>query len=157
MFFGRSDWTRTSEARPGRNGANARKHGIACIRSRFAGSGCAKRAHRAFFACLPLVRMVRDRQEAAGSESSIANKKATGRQMPPRCFFGRSDWTRTSGLLVPNQAHYQAVPHPVVFCFDSIAYFVRFVKPFFCVFSFSKPKNHNHRISPVVMIIPLRK
>ncbi len=26
---------------------------------------------------------------------------------------GRSDWTRTSGLLVPNQAHYQAVPHPV--------------------------------------------
>ena len=25
---------------------------------------------------------------------------------------GRSDWTRTSGLLVPNQAHYQAVPHP---------------------------------------------
>ena len=25
---------------------------------------------------------------------------------------GRSDWTGTSGLLVPNQAHYQTVPHP---------------------------------------------
>lgn len=30
---------------------------------------------------------------------------------------GRSDWTRTSGLLVPNQAHYQAVQHPdILFC-----------------------------------------
>ncbi len=26
--------------------------------------------------------------------------------------FGPSDWILTSGLLVPNQAHYQAVPHP---------------------------------------------
>ena len=51
---------RTSEARPGRNGADARKHSIAFIRPRFAGSGYAKRAHRAFFACLPLVPMVRD-------------------------------------------------------------------------------------------------
>ena len=25
---------------------------------------------------------------------------------------GRSDRIRTCGLLVPNQAHYQAVPHP---------------------------------------------
>ena len=34
-----------------------------------------------------------------------------------------------SGDLLPNQAHYQAVPHPVT-CFDSIAQFVWFVKPF---------------------------
>ena len=26
--------------------------------------------------------------------------------------YGRSDRIRTCGLLVPNQAHYQAVPHP---------------------------------------------
>ena len=34
---------------------------------------------------------------------------------------GRSDRIRTCGLLVPNQAHYQAVPHPdgdffIIFC-----------------------------------------
>ena len=28
-------------------------------------------------------------------------------------FIGRSDWIRTSGLLVPNQALYLAEPHPV--------------------------------------------
>ena len=35
---------------------------------------------------------------------------------------GRSDWIRTSGLLVPNQAHYQAVLHPVIFgfCGDTV-------------------------------------
>lgn len=27
-------------------------------------------------------------------------------------FRGRSDGTRTHDLLVPNQAHYQTVPHP---------------------------------------------
>ena len=27
--------------------------------------------------------------------------------------YGRSDWIRTSGLLVPNQALYQTEPHPV--------------------------------------------
>ena len=32
-------------------------------------------------------------------------------------YFGRSDRIRTCGLLVPNQAHYQTVPHPVVFSF----------------------------------------
>ena len=36
-------------------------------------------------------------------------------------FIGRSDRIRTCGLLVPNQAHYQTVPHPekidFVFCF----------------------------------------
>ena len=30
-------------------------------------------------------------------------------------FFGRSDRIRTCGLLVPNQAHYQTVPHPDLF------------------------------------------
>ena len=29
-------------------------------------------------------------------------------------FFGRSDGIRTHDLLVPNQAHYQTVPHPVI-------------------------------------------
>ena len=28
------------------------------------------------------------------------------------CFFHRSDWIRTSGLLVPNQALYRTEPHP---------------------------------------------
>ena len=53
---------------------------------------------------------------------------------------GRSDWTRTSGLLVPNQAHYQAVPHPVIFSLVSIAHSRRFVKPFSektCLFGLS--------------------
>ena len=31
---------------------------------------------------------------------------------------GRSDRIRTCGLLVPNQAHYQTVPHPGVVSFD---------------------------------------
>lgn len=44
---------------------------------------------------------------------------------------GRSDWTRTSGLLVPNQAHYQAVPHPVLPDLYIISRFFRFVNPFF--------------------------
>gem|GEM_PF-5336650 len=30
---------------------------------------------------------------------------------------GRDDWIRTSDLLVPNQAHYQAVLHPVFLFF----------------------------------------
>ena len=29
-------------------------------------------------------------------------------------FYGRSDGIRTHDLLVPNQAHYQAVPHPEI-------------------------------------------
>ena len=32
--------------------------------------------------------------------------------------IGRSDRIRTCGLLVPNQAHYQTVPHPDVVSFD---------------------------------------
>ena len=31
---------------------------------------------------------------------------------------GRSDRIRTCGLLVPNQAHYQTVPHPGVVSLD---------------------------------------
>ena len=34
----------------------------------------------------------------------------------PRNFYGRSDWIRTSGLLVPNQALYQTEPHPDFSC-----------------------------------------
>ena len=37
---------------------------------------------------------------------------------------GRSDRIRTCGLLVPNQAHYQAVPHPVfAYLIQRIIYF----------------------------------
>ena len=32
-------------------------------------------------------------------------------------IYGRSDWIRTSGLLVPNQALYQTEPHPAT-CFS---------------------------------------
>ena len=30
-------------------------------------------------------------------------------------FYGRSDGIRTHDLLVPNQAHYQTVPHPEIY------------------------------------------
>ena len=39
-------------------------------------------------------------------------KKQKNRTRACADFFGRSDRIRTCGLLVPNQAHYQAVPHP---------------------------------------------
>ena len=41
------------------------------------------------------------------------NQNKTGGKSLPFCF-GRSDGIRTHDLLVPNQAHYQTVPHPVV-------------------------------------------
>ena len=47
-----------------------------------------------------------------------------------RFRFGRSERIRTSGLLVPNQALYQAEPHPETFYLKSISYKSRFVKGF---------------------------
>ncbi len=46
-----------------------------------------------------------------------SNKTNNPNDSPKRRMFGlfscgRSDRIRTCGLLVPNQAHYQAVPHP---------------------------------------------
>ena len=44
------------------------------------------------------------------------NKKGISEK---RIHHGRSDWIRTSGLLVPNQALYQTEPHP-----DSVFYYI---------------------------------
>ena len=54
----------------------------------------------------------------------LATGTQQGRVILSRGFFlrisildgrkSRGDWIRTSDLLVPNQAHYQAVLHPVV-------------------------------------------
>ena len=45
--------------------------------------------------------------------------------------FGRSDWIRTSGLLVPNQALYRTEPHPVFnFSFTIVSHVFGFVNTF---------------------------
>ena len=53
--------------------------------------------------------------------------------------YGRSERIRTSGLLVPNQALYQAEPHPVATPFI-LPRFVRVVKYFFEFSQFSLKK-----------------
>ena len=60
----------------------------------------------------------------------VASTKIPDGTQGPIRNFGRSDRIRTCGLLVPNQAHYQAVPHPVSNA-DSIAHLPSIVKPFF--------------------------
>ena len=47
--------------------------------------------------------------------------------------YGRSDWIRTSGLLVPNQALYQTEPHPVFSCFKIVPHMRRIVNIFFAI------------------------
>ena len=72
--------------------------------------------------------LVRNRRSHRVQHYNSDRKKA-GTQVP-LLFCGRSDRIRTCGLLVPNQAHYQAVPHPVSNA-DSIAHLPSIVKPFF--------------------------
>ena len=57
-----------------------------------------------------------------------SNQKTKGELIAPLWFFGRSDGIRTHGLLVPNQAHYQTVPHPDISDLDSISQMFGFVK-----------------------------
>ena len=45
-------------------------------------------------------------------------------------FFGRSDWTWTSGLLVPNQARYQTALHPAFLSIHILYSFFVFCKRF---------------------------
>ena len=49
------------------------------------------------------------------------------------CYRHRSDWIRTSGLLVPNQALYQTEPHPVFSCFRIIPHMRHIVNIFFAI------------------------
>ena len=49
-----------------------------------------------------------------GSKLDTMNIKMQGVRMDSLHFYGRSDGIRTHDLLVPNQAHYQAVPHPEI-------------------------------------------
>ena len=62
--------------------------------------------------------------------ASLQNRKKR-KPLKPQRFQGflqhRSDWIRTSGLLVPNQALYRTEPHPD--CLNSISQSPRFVKP----------------------------
>ncbi len=76
----------------------------------FAGYRGVKTPHRGVFACSPLVPNRFGNKEAAGRLLRFGIKTGAPKGAP--CFYGRSDRIRTCGLLVPNQAHYQAVPHP---------------------------------------------
>ena len=51
-----------------------------------------------------------------------------GKDESPYRFYGRSERIRTSGLLVPNQALYQAEPHPEICYLKSISQTKFFVK-----------------------------
>ena len=56
-------------------------------------------------------------KEAAGANPIVSEdikQDASCRTRP--VLYGRSDWIRTSGLLVPNQALYRTEPHPDLFC-----------------------------------------
>ena len=50
-------------------------------------------------------------QEVAVIDYHTTNRKG---RLTPAFSIGRSDKIRTCDLLVPNQAHYQTVPHPVL-------------------------------------------
>ncbi len=67
--------------------------------------GCRRKVIGANFPC-----SYGTRQVLIGSHS----RKKAPQEKNLRGFFGRSDWIRTSGLLVPNQALYQTEPHPVL-------------------------------------------
>lgn len=44
----------------------------------------------------------------------VSSHTTKGEDKPLLLLYGRSDRIRTCGLLVPNQAHYQTVPHPEI-------------------------------------------
>ncbi len=51
-----------------------------------------------------------DERAISGSERPRLNRGWTHRKL--RKVIGRGEWIRTTGLLVPNQALYQAEPRP---------------------------------------------
>ena len=69
--------------------------------------------HRQRSRTFPLVPSWYGHERSPGLMNHYGKRRGSAKSRPSS--FGRSDWTRTSGLLVPNQAHYQTVPHPEMF------------------------------------------
>ena len=109
--YGRSDRIRTCPRPPRSHSRAACLRLLGALRSLLCGVSRRENAPPGRFRLLTLgpesVRAQRSRRSALALWH-----KNRGHLLVPPCFYGRSDRIRTCGLLVPNQAHYQAVPHP---------------------------------------------
>ena len=116
-------------ALPGRIVARSRLRVLGSAGSLLCGGSLRKNTAPRYFHSLTLGPELARNRRSRRAQRYPSDRKKAGTQVP-LLFCGRSDRIRTCGLLVPNQAHYQAVPHPVSNA-DSIAHLPSIVKPFF--------------------------
>ena len=114
---------------PGRIVARSRLRVLGSAGSLLCGVSLRENTAPRYFHSLTLGPELARNRRSRRAQRYPSDRKKAGTQVP-LLFCGRSDRIRTCGLLVPNQAHYQAVPHPVSNA-DSIAHLPSIVKPFF--------------------------
>ena len=111
-------------------------------RTNFAGRGLAPAASLRKLSSPPLHRGAENTHKPCRGDCRIArlcsglppNAKKQRAAKATLCFFGRNEVIRTPDLLVPNQAHYQAVLHPDADFFSALIIITQmhaFVNSFF--------------------------
>ena len=97
--YGRSDWIRTSGALPSRIVERETRHSRVSRSPCFVGYRCVKTAHRAVFACSPLVPGSGPNRRRF--ESGASGKQRAGTLVPALCLVGvtgfepAASWSRT--------------------------------------------------------------
>ncbi len=110
-FFGRSEVIRTPEGPPPSHGRLTPLLTPCRDTPCFGRRHFLKRLHRSLLTRSPLVPNWFVPQKGEGSKRRTEDRK-TETDKPSLFFYGRSEVIRTPDLLVPNQALYQAEPHP---------------------------------------------